>query len=104
MSDTIEQHQEQPPAGERSPELPEGCYRIAVAAPERVRGRPFPPGVSGNPAGRLRQNPKTHRRLSLREVAANLADKGMVTKSGTLYSAAAVRRMLLLRTSVGAIT
>src|SRR5262249_55444794 len=53
MSDTIEQHQDQPPVGERSPELAEGCCPVAVAAPERVRGRPFPPGVSGNPAGRL---------------------------------------------------
>ena len=53
MSDTIEQHQEQPPAGEGSPELAEGCCPVAVAAPERVRGRPFPPGLSGKPAGRL---------------------------------------------------
>ena len=62
MSDTIEQHQQQPPEGERSPELAEGCCPVAVAAPERVRGRPFPPGVSGNPAGRL---PGTRNRATM---------------------------------------
>ena len=53
MSDTIEQHQEQTSVSEGSLEPADGCCPIAVAAPERVRGRPFPPGVSGNPAGRL---------------------------------------------------
>ena len=48
MSDTIEQHQEQPSVGERSPELAEGCCPIAVAAPERVRGRAC--GQAENPA------------------------------------------------------
>src|SRR6516162_10640502 len=62
MSDTIEQHQEQPSVSEGSLEPADGCCPIAVAAPERVRGRPFPPGVSGNPAGRL---PGTRNRATM---------------------------------------
>jgi hypothetical protein len=46
-----------------------------------------------------RQNPKTHTRPSLRKIAAGLAAKGMVTKSGKPCSAAAIRRMLLIETS-----
>jgi len=60
--DANEQHQEQPPAGGRPPGLADGCCPVAVAAPERVRGRPFPPGVSGNPAGRL---PGTRNRATM---------------------------------------
>jgi hypothetical protein len=47
MSDTIEQHQEQPPAGERSPELADGCCPVAVAAPNETCAeahRPLPRG------------------------------------------------------------
>ena len=62
MSDTIEQHQEQPSVSEGSPELADGCCPVAVVASERVRGRPFPPGVSGNPAGRL---PGTRNRATM---------------------------------------
>ena len=62
MSDTIEQHQEQPSVSEGSPEPADGCCPVAVAASERVRGRPFPPGVSGNPAGRL---PGTRNRATM---------------------------------------
>jgi hypothetical protein len=59
--DAKEQHQEQPSVSERSPDLAEGCCTIAVAAPERVRGRPFPPGVSGNPAGPMGIGPRPGR-------------------------------------------
>ena len=62
MSDTIEQYQEQPSVSEGSPELADGCCPVAVVASERVRGRPFPPGVSGNPAGRL---PGTRNRATM---------------------------------------
>ena len=62
IEDANEQHREQPPAGERSPELAGGCCPVAVTAPERVRGRPFRPGVSGNLAGRL---PGTRNRATM---------------------------------------
>jgi hypothetical protein len=62
----------------------------------RCEGRKPVPTEVVTEAKRLhRQNPKTHRRLSLRRIAAALADKGLVTKSGNQYSAAAVSRMLL---------
>jgi DNA invertase Pin-like site-specific DNA recombinase len=62
----------------------------------RCEGRKPVPAEVVSEAKRLhRQNPKTRRRLSLREIAAKLADKRFVTKSGNLYSAAAVRRMLM---------
>ena len=62
----------------------------------RCEGRKPVPLEVVTEARRLhRQNPKTHRRLSLRQIAAGLANKGLFTKLGTPYSAAAVRRMLL---------
>ena len=57
--------------------------------------KPVPTEVVAEAKRLHRQNPKTHRRLSLRQIAAALADKGLVTKSGNQYSAAAVSRMLV---------
>jgi DNA invertase Pin-like site-specific DNA recombinase len=62
----------------------------------RCEGRkPVPADVVAEARRLYRQNPKTHQRPSLRQIAAGLADKGLFTKLGTPYSAAAVRRMLL---------
>jgi DNA invertase Pin-like site-specific DNA recombinase len=62
----------------------------------RCEGRKPVPAEVVTEARRLhRQNPKTHARLSLRQIADGLANKGLVTKLGKPYSAAAVRRMLL---------
>jgi DNA invertase Pin-like site-specific DNA recombinase len=62
----------------------------------RCEGRkPVPADVVVEAKRLYRQNPKTHTRPSLRQIAAGLVDNGMVTKSGAPYSAAAVRRMLL---------
>lgn len=62
----------------------------------RCEGRkPVPAEIVAEAKRLHRQSPKTHKRLSLREIAAALAAKGIVTKSGEPYAAAAVRRMLL---------
>jgi hypothetical protein len=62
----------------------------------RCEGRkPVPAEVVAEARRLHRQNPKTHTRRSLREIAAKLAAKGLLTKTGKLYSATAVRRMLL---------
>ncbi len=62
----------------------------------RCEGRkPVPAEIVAEAKRLHRQNPKTHKRLSLREIAAALSAKGLVTKSGSPYSAAAVRRMLM---------
>lgn len=71
----------------------------------RCEGRkPVPADVVAEARRLYRQNPKTHQRLSLRQIAASLADKDMATKSGKPYSAAAVRRMLLRKAAQAAST
>lgn len=65
------------------------------AATGRCEGRkPVPEHVVTAARALHRQNPKTHRRLSLRQIAAELAKQGMSTGSGKPYAAAAVMRML----------
>lgn len=65
------------------------------AATGRCEGRkPVPEHIVATARALHRQNPKTHKRLSLREIAAELSKQGMITSSGKPYAAAAVMRML----------
>ena len=86
------------PAGQRvtrqGPLCPDRCDQWFDA--DEVH---HPRQIVGEPKRLHRQNPKTHTRPSLRKIAAGLAAKGMVRKSGKPYSAAAIRRMLLNETS-----
>jgi hypothetical protein len=93
MSDTIEQHQGQPSVSERSLEPADGCCPVAVAAPEKVRGRPFPPGVSGNPAGRL---PGTRNRATM-AVEALLDGEAEFNLANRLGSSVSFRSMAARR-------
>lgn len=65
------------------------------AATGRCEGRkPVPEHVVSAARALYRQNPKTHKRMSLRQIAGELAKQGMITTSGKPYAAAAVMRML----------
>ncbi len=68
--------------------------RIRVET-RRCEGRPPVPDVVVAEARRLaRRNPKTGKKRSLREIAAELAVLGHVGPSGRPYFAASVSRML----------
>jgi DNA invertase Pin-like site-specific DNA recombinase len=65
------------------------------AAAGRCEGRkPIPEHVVSVAKALYRKNPKSHKRLSLRQIASELAMQGLHTSSGKPYAAAAVMRML----------
>jgi len=70
----------------------------SAALGRRVEGRKPVPGAVVKEAERLaRVNPKTHKRRSLRQIAAALARLGHVAPSGKPYGAESVKRMLAAR-------
>src|SRR4051794_35938329 len=69
--------------------------RKSAALGRRVEGRKPVPGAVVREAERLaRVSPKTHKKRSLRQIAAALARLGHVAPSGKPYGAESVKRML----------
>jgi DNA invertase Pin-like site-specific DNA recombinase len=69
--------------------------RQSEAAGKRIEGRKPAPAEHVAMAKKLhRQHPVTHQRMSLRQIAAEMAKLGMLSRNGKAYSAAGIKLLL----------